>query len=180
MPLGAVGDERALIAAERQALSQRFLQQELDCASRFVVNACIDDVRQRRRDALQPLRERELSLDEAERTRRAAERRSAIAAKQAAAATLPAAASAPPPQLRLRDNLPAAPPRPPRSSPARDQTDRAAEAAERVRDAERRRDEAQANQRRVQQREAERATSGRSSAPLPVPGAASAASAVAR
>jgi len=174
-PLSAVADERAQIAAERSALNQRFAQEERDCANRFVVNACIDDVRRQRREALHPLRERELSLDEAERVRRAAERRAVIAAKQAAAASRPGKDAGPPPQLRLRevDPAPASPSRP--TPRPHDEAGRAAEAAQRVREAERRREEAQAGQRRVQEREAERAAAGRQAVPLPVPGASAAA-----
>ncbi|MDO9095058.1 MAG: hypothetical protein Q8R98_10325 [Rubrivivax sp.] len=170
-----MADERAQIAAERAALDQRFAQEERDCANRFVVNACIDDVRRQRRESLQPLRERELSLDEAERMRRAAERRAVIAAKQAAAASRPGAVAGPPTELRLREAVqaPAPPSRPiPRTQ---DEAGRAAEAAQRVREADRRREEAQAHQRRVQDRQAERAATGRQAAPLPVPSASAAA-----
>ena len=65
-------DERTRIAAERQSLTERFTAEESACRTRFAVNACLDDVRARRRAALAPLRERELRLAEAERQRRAA------------------------------------------------------------------------------------------------------------
>ena len=74
--------ERARLAAERQALLDGFAQEELACQQRFFVNACVEDVSRRRREALAPLRARELELDDAERQRRAAERRAAIEAKQ--------------------------------------------------------------------------------------------------
>jgi hypothetical protein len=166
----AAADERGAILAERQALQARFAAQERECASRFVVNACLDDVRQRRREALEPLRERELRLDQAERLKRAEERRAFIAAKQAAAAASRPSGGVTP-QLRLRDPAPVPEPRPTRVA---DEAERAAEAAARAREAEQRRAEAQAARQRVQQRQAEREAAGKKGEPLPVPAAASA------
>ena len=108
LPLLAAADddERARIAAERQALLQRFAQEEADCQRRFAVTDCVLDVRDRRRAALAPLRARELQLDEAERQRRAAERKAAIEARQRAQAARPP----PPPQAPERaPREPAAP-----------------------------------------------------------------------
>jgi colicin import membrane protein len=173
----AVGNERAEIAAERERLQVQFAAEERECASRFAVTACLDDLRARRRQALQPLRERELRLDQAERQQRASDRRAAIEAKRSGAAALsPGAASAP--QLRVREPL-AAPPATPASRPlrGRDDTERAAEAAARAREAEQRKEEAQAAQQRVLQRQAERELAGKKDTPLPVPGALPAASA---
>ena len=87
--------ERARLAAERQALIDGFAQEELACQQRFFVNDCVEDVRRRRREALAPLRARELELDDVERQQRAAERRAAIEAKQREQAARPAPASAP-------------------------------------------------------------------------------------
>jgi colicin import membrane protein len=170
LAVGAAADERAAILAERQALQARFAAQERECASRFVVNACLEDVRLRRREALEPLRERELQLDQAERLKRAEERRAAIAAKQNPAGA-PRASAGPTPQLRVREPAPVPAARPGRAS---DEAERAAEAAARTREAEQRRTEAQAAQQRVQQRQAEREAAGKKSEPLPVAGAASA------
>jgi colicin import membrane protein len=172
--LGFAGSpERAAIAAERAAVQQRFVAEERDCQGRFAVNACVEDARQRRREALAQLRERELKLDQAERQRRAAERREAVAAKQAAARARPptAAASAAPPQLRVREPLlPASgAARPSRSGP--DRNEQAAAAAERARASEARRQDIQAAQERVKRREAERAARGKDNAPLPLPAA---------
>lgn len=166
----AGADDRAAIRAGRQLLEARFAEQERACASRFVVNACLEDVRLRRREALEPLRERELQLEQAERLQRAQERRAVIAAKQSAArASRPSGGATP--QLRVRDPASVPVARPARGS---DEAERASEAAARAREAEQRRAEAQAAQLRVQQRQAEREGAGKKSEPLPVPGAGSA------
>jgi colicin import membrane protein len=169
--------ERATLQAERDQLNARFAAEERACATRFAVNACQDDVRARRREALAPLRERELQLDQAERVQRAAARRAAIEAKRKALAALPAASGASSagsagsaPQLRVREPV-VLPPATAASRPARgrDETARAAEAAARAREAEQRREQAQAAQQRVQQRQADREAAGKKDAPLPVP-----------
>ncbi len=162
-------DERGRIALERQQLSERFTLEEQACANRFAVTPCIEDVRARRREALAPLRERELRLDQAERAQRAQTRRAAVAKKQAAAASRPAAPPAPP-QLRVREPMPASSGELSRSPKSPDDAnERAAAAAARARESEQRRQEIEAAQRRVQQREAEREASGKKSAPLPLP-----------
>jgi colicin import membrane protein len=193
----ADGDERARIAAERQALLQRFAQEEADCQRHFAVTDCVLGVRDRRRAALAPLRARELLLDEADRQRRAADRKAAIEARQKAQAVRP-----PPPQapdLPPRDPAPPATPEAGASSPspsppasasasaaaaaarptatpaapgrsASDAEARAAAAAERVRAAQRRREAFEANEERIRRRLAEREAAGRAADPLPVPG----------
>ena len=65
--------ERARIAAQRQLELARYAQQEKDCAARFLVNDCLAAVKSQRREALAELRRREISLDEAERSRKAAQ-----------------------------------------------------------------------------------------------------------
>jgi Tfp pilus assembly protein FimV len=165
-------EDRGRLQAERQTLTQRFADEERACASRFVVTSCQDQVRARRREALAPLRERELQLDEAERRERAAQRRQAIATKQAAAAAAAGAASAvPAPQLRVRQPLAPAPAASRPVMPRED--DRAAEAAARAQASQGRRDAAQAAQARVARREAERQAGQHHSQTLPVPTAAS-------
>ena len=170
-------DERARIAAERRAQIAAFDAQERDCASRFRVTACIDEVRARRREALAPLRQQVLRLDENDRLRRAQERRAAIAAKQAAAAAPPPPSAAP--QARLRKPLrPASTPAhepAPNKAALQGQPARAIEAQQRRREALRRQQEAQATQARIEQRQAQRKGAGRKSDPLPLPDAASAA-----
>ena len=167
----AASPERTRIALERQAWSQHYAAEELACANRFAVTACVDDVRARRRAAITPLRERELRMDEAERIQRATEKQAAIAAKQAAAASRPAPSVSP--QLRLRV------PEPPASTAQRaprtpgDTAARAEQAEQRVREAQERQRESQLVQQRSQRREAERRARGLKPDPLPVPAAAS-------
>jgi hypothetical protein len=169
--------ERTRLAAERQALVDRFAQEELACQQRFFVNACVEDVSRRRREALAPLRARELELDDAERQQRAAERRAAIEAKQREQATRPAPAVAPAlpprPPAAPASVLPASPASVSPQSGAEAQA-RAAQAAERARASQRRREETEAAIERVRTRVAEREAAGKSAAPLPVPEAASA------
>ena len=170
--------ERARLAAERQALIDGFAQEELACQQRFFVNDCVEDVRRRRREALAPLRARELELDDVERQQRAAERRAAIEAKQREQAARPAPASAPelPPRSPAEPASagPASPASASQPSSAEAQA-RAAKAAERARASQRRREEAEAALERVRRRVAEREAAGKVTAPLPVPDAASAA-----
>ena len=54
----ADGGERERLAAERQVLTERYAAEERECSERFVVTACVDDVRLRRRAALTLVRER--------------------------------------------------------------------------------------------------------------------------
>lgn len=171
-PAFAAQQERAQLHAERNRLSEVFAEQERSCSQQFLVTACLDDVRARRREALTPLRERELRLDEAERQAKAEQRRQAIAAKQAAAASQPPARPAPP--VRVRSALPAASAlvREPRQLESQD---RAAAAAVRARELEAQRLLAVQSQQRVDRREAERQAAGRISAPLPVPSPAASA-----
>jgi colicin import membrane protein len=167
LPLdGMAGDaaERQRIAAARSSVEARFAAEEAACRQRFIVTPCVDDVRVRKREALDGLRYQELRLDDAERRRRAAERLQAIEARQAAAAARPpapvVAAPAPRPSAAV-----AAAPRPPR--PASDGAQ--AEAAARRAAAEKRREAAAADQARIAEREAKRAPQQRKSAPLPTP-----------
>jgi len=179
----AQGTERERIVAERQAIGAHYTQLEQACHDRFAVTACVEDVQARRREALAPLRERELRLDEADRLQRAAQRRAAVLAKQQAALSNAAAPAAPAPAplaLRLREaplpaasSLAAGPAR--AAGLAETSAARASEAATRVQAAQQRRAAAQATHDRVARRKAEREKSGRRSAPLPVPAASAAA-----
>ena len=47
--------ERARIASDRQAMEARYDAARRDCETRFVVNDCLDQARQARRAALEPL-----------------------------------------------------------------------------------------------------------------------------
>jgi len=172
LPLVAMADdERARIAAEREALSAGFAQEEIECQRRFAVNDCLEDVRRRRRAALEPLRSREFDLDDAERLRRAAERRAAIEARQRERDERPPLVplpELPPREPTVPASAAAAPSTPsaPRADPA---PARAAEAAQRARAAQQRREEAAAASQRVEERLREREAAGKIAAPLPVP-----------
>jgi hypothetical protein len=165
--LQAADTERSRIAAERRAMAERYAAEERACVSRFAVTACVDEVRARRREALVPLRDRELKLDEADRQQRAQERRQAIAQRQAEAQQR---APAPPePVARVRQPMLGAsaatrPVRPPADAVAR-----AAAADKRAQDARQRQEDAKATQDRIDRRQAERDTQGKPSRPLPVP-----------
>lgn len=196
----AVAKERAGIAEHRRLMLKILAEEEAACRERFAVTACLDDVQRRRRDALAPLRERELRLDESERRARAEERRRAVAAKLAAAASTPPAS--PGSSARAAQAAPAsgsaadatrtaasvsasaaAPSVASRPAPilrvrraagsASATAARDAEASERVRDAERRREQTEVVRERIERRQAEREAAGRRSDPLPRPGAAS-------
>jgi hypothetical protein len=65
--------ERARIRDTRAAAQARFDAQEAQCYQRFAVNDCLADARLARRELLADLRRQELSLNDAQRKRRAAE-----------------------------------------------------------------------------------------------------------
>ena len=159
-------DERARLASERQAITQRFDQEEQACQQKFATTGCLADARARRREALAPLRERELSLADQERQQRAQERRRAVAAKQQTAADRPA--ELPAPVLKLRQPappaLPASTPNTPRVNveAARD-----AGAARRAQAGAQRQTEIEADKKRVADRVAARASEGKPVQPLP-------------
>ena len=74
--------ERQRIDSERRAIEAGFAAEEAACRERFVVTSCVDDVRQRKRDALAGLRAEGLLLDDADRQARAAARLQAIESKR--------------------------------------------------------------------------------------------------
>lgn len=190
-PLAA---ERAALAEQRRLTLRSLADEEAACQTRFAVTACLDDVRRRRREALAPLRERELRLEEAERRERAEQRRRGVDAKRAAAVPatpgpvpgpaggavmsspvpatgtpLPAPGMAPSAAAASRPATVTRVRRPSRS--ASEAAEREAQAAARVREAERRRDEAGAVRERIERRQSQRDATGRRSDPLPLPGA---------
>ena len=65
--------EHARIRKERGDAQARFLAQDVQCYQRFAVNDCLGEVRTQRRAVLAELRRQEISLNEAQRKRRAAE-----------------------------------------------------------------------------------------------------------
>lgn len=161
-------DERAWLAEQRQAVTQRFELEEKACLQKFASTGCLADVRARRRDALAPLRARELSLADEDRQQRAQERRRALAAKQQAAADRPPEPMAP--VLKLRQATPSARPasaaNPPRVT---DHAAREAEAAQRAQAQARRQADIDADKKRVADRVAARASEGKPVQPLPPP-----------
>ena len=176
MAVADTGPERAGLAAQRQASSQVFDQEEQACRQRFAANDCANDVRARRRDALAPVRARELRLADQERQQRAAERRRTLADKKHAAAQRPADSPAPTvtpvpvpvPVLKVRQ-LP--PPHWPTSAAQVRKADVAAnqqaEAAQRAQATAARQAQLDVNQQRVVQRVAARATQSNAVQPLP-------------
>jgi colicin import membrane protein len=94
--------QRAALQAERERIEAQFKAQELACRERFAVTACIEDVKQKRREALAGPRAQALALDDIERKERAETRREAVRERQRLLAqrpvpveALPAPASAP-------------------------------------------------------------------------------------
>jgi len=65
--------EHERIRQERAAALAEFTARDAQCYQRFAVNDCLADVRKLRRDVLADLRRQELSLNDAQRKRRAAD-----------------------------------------------------------------------------------------------------------
>jgi hypothetical protein len=169
--------ERARIAADRQAVEARYEAARRDCETRFVVNDCLDQARQDRRAALEPLQRQIHLLDDARRRERAVERLRVIQARQSAAAERPALATAAAPASAAS----AAPPLPVRRAvrpppPAAASASAAALAAQQRQARQQQRlQQARAHQAAVQARNAERDAQRKPAAGLPVPGAAASA-----
>lgn len=66
--------ERQRIASERAQVQAVYVQRERECEQRFMVTACIEEVRRSRREALERLRYQDAILDEAQRRQRALQR----------------------------------------------------------------------------------------------------------
>ena len=81
--------ERQRIAADRQAVEARYDAARQGCEARFVVNQCLDQAKQARRAALEPLQRQIHLLDDARRRERAVERLRVIQERQSAAAERP-------------------------------------------------------------------------------------------
>lgn len=171
---------RTEVAAQRAAVEQRFAREKLECEQRFSVAACLDDVRQRRHDALEPLVKREHELAAEERRARAAGQTQRVRERELAASQ---------DEGQKRERLLTAPnPAQPASPLARTPRAISPEAAERHRaqvagkaeeDAAKRREKAQAREQQQQQRIAEHAAKLKNrtkpaAAPLPLPGASAA------
>jgi colicin import membrane protein len=70
--------EHARIAAERSQASATFAQEEKACYAKFAVTDCLTDVRRRQRVVMADLKRQEVSLNDAERKRKAAEQASRL------------------------------------------------------------------------------------------------------
>lgn len=66
--------ERERIATERSQAETRFAAQEVACYQKFAVNDCLNAAKSQRRERLSDLRRQELTLNAAERKRRASDR----------------------------------------------------------------------------------------------------------
>jgi hypothetical protein len=161
--------ERARIDAERRAIEGRFAAEEAACRERFVVTACVEDTRVRRRQALAGPRHQELLLDDAARKRRAQARLEAVEARRAAAAALPP--STPLPDAVRRNAAPPAPAAARAPRPVNEAAEAAA-AARRASAAAKRREELAIDQARIESRQAQREAAGKKAAPLPLPASA--------
>jgi len=75
----------SLVQAERSRITSRYAEQEQACYQRFFVNRCIDEARQQRRDAMQPLDALELEAERFEREQRAEQRERGVQQRRAEA-----------------------------------------------------------------------------------------------
>jgi hypothetical protein len=167
---GTGGDSHVRITSERREVARRADIEQAECQKRFMVTACLDDVQSRRRQALQDLREREMRLDDEERKERAVRRQAEVARRQLDEGARPASTAAEPQTVKPHAT-PASGPWS-RRAPASDSAS-AVRAAERAEAARHRREDAAERQDRVVRRQLDRAASGKTDDPLPVPVAAS-------
>ncbi len=65
--------ERSKVAAERARLEAGFQAEEAACKSRFAVNACLQEIRTRRSEAMADLRRQDILINEADRKARSAD-----------------------------------------------------------------------------------------------------------
>lgn len=174
---------RARIQAERTRIDEMFSADMAACQQQFAVMACVEQARQRRRDALAGPRSQALLLDDIERRERAVARREAITVKQREAASraaplLPASASesgsasasASTSIVRVRPS-PSAASAAIRRSHSAAASEAAAEALRRAQATRERQAEIEATQDRIRARQIERLRKGKVAAPLPVPAA---------
>ncbi len=173
---------RSEVTAQRAAIEQRFEREKRECEARFSVASCLDDVRQRRHDALAPLVRREHELAAEERRARSVEQALRVREREVSASQ---------DEGQKRERLLMASPAPsPASAAARTPKALSPEAAEQTRlkaehkaeaEAAMHREQADTRQRRLQQRVAKHEARLKSrtkpaAAPLPVPGASAASS----
>jgi colicin import membrane protein len=70
----AVAAQRARIKSERNQVEAEFGARQKQCYAKFAVNDCLNAAKSQRREKLADLRRQEISLNDAERKRKAAER----------------------------------------------------------------------------------------------------------
>ncbi len=173
----ALADDASLrqqIAAERAAIDTRFERDQAECGQRFALNACLDDARLRRRQAMATLQARQLEIDTRQRVQRAAERQRELERKsQQLNARQAATATAPQPEQASAGQGPST-----AQAPAIHQRSQAvaarAKASERATAARKLQADIKADQARIAARIAKRSAQGQVPAPLPALPAASA------
>ncbi len=102
-----VSSERARIVAERTRVEAAFRAEEKACYGKFAVNDCVKAAKARRRVVIADLRRQEVTLNDAERRRRAAEHLRELeerAAKAPPQAKTPPAAKVPATPQQPRSN----------------------------------------------------------------------------
>ena len=95
--------ERARIAVERSQAEASFASQEVACYRKFAVNDCLNAAKSQRRERLSDLRRQDLTLNEAERKRRARDRVRSIDERNSAQSQQDAAAQRAESVQRLRE-----------------------------------------------------------------------------
>ena len=173
--------ERARIREERAQAQRVYEERERECHERFAVTTCMDAARAQRRQAMERLRHEELVLDSAERKQRAAARETRVREKQIAQEAKPAPSVVPERAAAPTKARSKTPSKAPGSTtddvvPAANATGRISEEqARRNRAAfEAKQKQAAEHRAEVERRNAERSQGSKPSAPLPVPGSASA------
>lgn len=81
--LASEAAERQRLTVQRRLIEAEHDARELSCAERFAVTSCVDDNRDRRRQAVTAIDAQLVALDDRQRARRAAARRQRIEAKLA-------------------------------------------------------------------------------------------------
>lgn len=169
---------RAEVAAERAALEQRFAQDQAECGRQFVVSSCMDEVRQRRHEALAPLVRREHELAAEERRARAAAQARHVQERERAAGR--GGARAQERIVALPSRAASSAPRVPRARSPESAEHRQRQAAQQAdADAAQRREQALQRQQQMRQRLTEHQAREKrrlkpAAAPLPLPGASAA------
>jgi len=171
---------RAEVAAQRAAVEQRFAREKIECEQRFAVSPCLEDLRQRRQDALAPLVRREQEFITEERHARAVAQAQRVKERQLDAAQdaverrerVGAASSPTQPVARVPHVVKS-------RSPEQAERERRQAISKADAEAATRRAHAQERQQRAQQRVAEHEARQKSrtkppAAPLPLPGASAA------